>query len=256
MKTDFQNWVIRVSSLRAKLYALNYFTSFQLLRISNEFYCLINNSDHEINNEILLLLMSLSPDLTMEKIKEVTSTDEARSIALKSLTFVPPNHSEGYCALDDADIPGEIEKLKEAEKEIYYSCIKDYEFNPRMALAAIHQFGSKGEEVLKWCFDPKNSEKFESNPIVSEDSSTLEINVSNTTVQQLVELRFPESWSIEAVKSCGEDFTKCYDYCSKLAVKNVSFSGGTQDDISNCNLIDIHTSYKAKVVDPTSSKFV
>ena len=261
LKIGLQDWVNRVSILRAELYALNYFTCLQLLKISKEFYCLINNPNHEISNEILLLLMSLAPDLTVEKIKEVTSTDEAQSIALKSLpSFTPPDHTVSYCVMDEVDIPGEIEKLNEEDKELYSSIIEDYGFNPQMVLAAIRQFGSNEDVVLKWCFDPKNAEMFKSKPGVNEDSSTSlstsVIDISNTTVQELVDLKFSESLSIEAVKSCGEDFTKCFDYCSQWTAKNASFNDDTQDEISDNILLDLDASCKAEIVDPILLKCV
>ena len=260
LKAGLQEWVNRVSILRAKLYALNYFTCLQLLKISKEFYYLINNPNHEISNEILLLLMSLSPNLTVEKIKEVTSTDEAQSIALRSLpSSTPPDHSVSYCVMDEVDMPREIEKLNEEERELHSSITQEYGFNPQMVLSAIRQFGSNEDAVLKWCFDPKNSEMFKNKPVGNEDSnkdSITEIDISNATVQELVDLSFSESLSIEAVKSCGEDFTKCFDYCSQWTAKNASYNDDTQDEISENILLDVDASYKTEIADPILSKCV
>jgi len=259
MKKDLQNWLKNVSSLRKRFYTLNYFTCLQLLRISKEFYCLINNCNHEVNNEILLLLMSLSPELTVEKIREVTSTAEAQSIAFKSLPSFSPDYDESCCIIDEVDIPTEIEKLSEGEKEIFFSSVQDYNFDPGLVLAAIRQYGSNEDEVLNWCFDPKNVKMFESKPVVCEESVQLnisEIDINNTTVQELVELEFSESLSIEAVKSYGEDLTKCLEYCSNQTLaRSAIFSDDTHDEIPDNILLDGDGSCETKTKDASLSEY-
>ena len=261
MKKHLKHWLEKVSILRKRLYALNYFTCLQLLRISNEFHCLINNPNHEISNEIFMLLMSLSPNLTVEKIKEVTSTAEAQEIALRSLpSFTPPDHSESFCDMDEADVPEEIDKLNEAEKEIYFKSVQDYDFNPRMVLAAIHQYGSNEGEVIDWCFDPKNEEMFESNPGVSEGSVELnvsEVDITNTVVQELVELEFLESLAIEAVQKCGEDLSKCLEYCSnETLARSTVFNDDTQEEIPDNILLDANASYETEAKDDRLLEYV
>ena len=249
MKRDLHNWLSEVSSLRIKLYALNYFTCLQLLRISNEFHCLINNPNHEISNEIFMLLMSLSPSLTVEKIKEVISTDEAQSIALRSLpSFTPTDCNESHCIVDEVDVPEEIDKLNETEKEVYFKSVQDYEFNPQMVLAAIHHCGSNEDEVLDWCFNPQNASMFESKPVVSEESVKLtipevDVDITNVIVQELIELEFSESLAIEAVQMCGEDLTKCLEYCSNQTLaRSTIFNNDTQEEIPDYILLDANES--------------
>ena len=215
LKMDLQNWRKKVSSLRKKIYALNYFTCLQLLRISNEFHCLINNPNHEISNEIFMLLMSLSPNLTVEKIKEVTSIAGAQEIAFKNL-------------------PKEIDKLNKAQKETYVKSVQEYELNPRMVLAAIHLYGSNEEKVIEWCLDPKNQEMFESIHVVSEDSIKLnvsEVDIINT-IQELIELEFSESLAIEAFQKYGDDISNCIDYCINKTLND-----------------DANTSYQSEAMD-------
>ena len=260
MKKDLQNWQANVSSSRKTLYALNYFTCLQLLRISSELYHLITNPNHEVNHEMLLLLMSLSPNLTAKEIKQVTSKAEAQSIALRSLpSLTPPtDHNESSYFMNEIDVPGEIEKLNEEEKEIYFSSVQDYEFNPQMVLAAIHQFGSDEEEVLQWCFDPKNAEAFKSKPIITEDSveHKPEIDISNTTVQELIDLEFSELLSIEAVNTCGEDLDKCLDYCTKSTAEHANFGDNTHDEICDNVLLETDASYESETKDTSSSGYV
>ena len=255
MKRDLQSWMNEVSSLRKRLYALNYFTCLQLLRISNEFYCLINNPNHEINNDIFMLLMSLSPDLTVGKVKEVTSTADAQSIAFRSLpSFSPDDHGIDYFTMEELDLPEEIEKLNEAQKTTYCNSVQGYGFNPQMVLKAIHQCGSDEEEVVEWCLDPQNASMFESNPIDNEESgepsvSKVDIDVTNPTVQELVDLRISESLAIEAVRECGNDLTECLEYCSNQTERIAIFSDETQEEIPDHILLDTNDSCEDETKD-------
>lgn len=182
MKTDLRIWLLKVSTLRTKLYALNYFSSLQLLRISKEFYCLINNPSHEISNQVLLLLMSLSCELTVAEIKKVTSTSDAQSIALRNkISITSPDCDDSFYIMDEIDIPQELKKFNEAEKKIYHLCIQDYGFDEQMVIAAIRLHGSNEDKVLKWCFNPVNAQNFESDPIVNEDTQKVEVDISNAT---------------------------------------------------------------------------
>ena len=252
MKRDLQNWLSEVSSLRTKLYALNYFTCLQLLKISNEFYCLINNPNHEISGDIFMLLMSLSPNLTVEKVKGVTSTADAQSIAFRSLpSFSPDDHDKSHCSMDELDMPEEIGKLNETQKAIYFNSVQEYDFTPQMVLTAIHQCGSDENEVVEWCLDPQNASMFESNPIDNEGSekpsiSKVDIDITNPTVQELIDVEFSESLAIEAVRMCGNNVTKCLDYCSSKAA---IFGDDAQEEISDNILLDTNDSYENETKD-------
>ena len=265
MKRNYQKWLNKVSSLRKSLFALNYFTCLQLLRISNEFYCLISNPNHEVRSEILLLLMSLSPNLTVDDIKAVTSTTEAQSIALKSLpTLTPPDHDECHPVMETADVPGEIDRLNEAEKELYYSSVNDYGFNAQMVLSAIRQCGSNEDDVLNWCFNPRNAEMYESKPKPDAKEepakpTTSVVDLTNPVVQELIDLQYSKSLAIEAVKMCGEDFTKCYDYCNNQALlaSSTMMSDDAQVEISHDILFDTDaSSYEIEATDAGVLEYV
>ena len=264
MKKELQKWLIKVSSLRTNLYALNYFTCLQLLRISNEFHCLINNPNHEVNKEILLLLMSLSPNLTVDDIKAVTSTTEAQSIALRSLpSFTPPDHDDSHPIMEAADVPGEIDRLNEAEKEVYFVSVNEYGFNPQIVLSALRQCGSNEDDVLNWCFDPKNTEMFESKPkpvvdIESAKPIMSEVGITNPVVKELIDLEYSESLAIEAVKLCGEDLTKCYDYCNSqtLLSNSAMMSDDTQVEIPHDILFGSDAPYEIETVDAGLLEYV
>ena len=213
MKKDLQNWLDEVSQLRTEYYALNYFTCLQLLKINKEFYKLINSNDDQISREVFLLLMSISPDLTIMKVKEVVSSTKCQLISSKSMS--------SSLAYDDSiheiDIPGEFAKLTEEEKEVYDSSIEEWEFEPCMVLAAIRKFGSNEDDVVEWCLNPENQQLFIN--ASKDESSNAEVEKSqidnnNAVVQELIDMDFSEALSIEAVKHCGEDLTLCMEYCS------------------------------------------
>ena len=264
MKRDYQNWLNKVSCSRTDLYALNYFTCLQLLRISKEFHCLINNPNHEVSSEILSLLMSLSPNLTVDDIKAVTSTTEAQSIALRSLpSFTPPDHNESHPVMDAADVPVEVDRLNEAEKELYLFSVNEYDFNPQMVLSAIHQCGSNEDDVLNWCMDPKNTAMFERKPKPDNNEEPAKptkskVDITNPVIQELIGLEYPESLAIEAVKMCGEDATKCYDYCNNktLLASSAMMSDDAQVEMSHDILFDTDVSYENESTDAGVLEYV
>ena len=137
--------------------------------------------------------------------------------------------------MDKDSILKEIENLTEEEKEVYDSCI-EYEFEPLMILEAIHKCGSNDDAVAEWCFNPANKKMFEntskgeySNPELSE----AQVDTSNATVQELIDLKFPEDLCIEAVKQYGEDFEQCMEYCTNQAESDSgSISDTDRDDES------------------------
>ena len=265
MKRDYQKWLTKVSHLRTDLYALNYFTCLQLLRISKEFHCLINNPNHEVSSEILSLMMSLSPNLTVDDIKAVSSTTEAQSIALRSLpSFIPPDHDvSSHPVMEAADVPVEVGRLNEAEKMLYLLSVNKYEFNPQMVLSAIRQCGSNEDDVLNWCMDPKNTEIFERKP--KSDASekpakptTSKVDITNPVVQELISLEYSESLAIEAVKMCGEDTTKCYDYCNNqtLLTSSTMMSDDAQVELSHDILFDADVSHEIDTTDAGVLEYV
>ena len=230
MKKNSQNWLDKVSKLRTEYYALNYFTCLQLLRINREFYDLINNPDHQISREVFLLLLSLSSDLTITDIEEVVRTAEHHLISSKS-AMLSLGNDDIVCNKDENDTLKEITKLTEEEKKVYDICVEGYDFEPCMVLVAIQEVGPNEEEVVKWCFDPENKRMFEN---TSKDESSLtdlnetQIDTSNATVKELIELEYSEDLSIEAVKQCGENLEQCMEYCNNQILAQ-SDSGSISD---------------------------
>ena len=207
MKAKLQDWLANVSKLRKKLYALNYFTCLQLQKISCEFYQLIDNPEYQINKEVFLLLMSISPDLTIEHVKEVMSSAEAQAISLKSFNApLPSAQGDSFHVVGEVHI--EVEKLSEEEKEIYDTLITEYEYDPRLVLTALHHNGCDEEKI--------------------------EIDASNSTVKELIDMDFSEALAIEAVKKFGEDLDDCLDYCStEYLAKSCSepYDGAPNEDL-------------------------
>ena len=220
MEKELQDWLTNVSIQRKNLYVLNYFTCLQLLKISQEFYQLIHTPEYQINNEIFLLLMSISTELTIEDVKKVMSSNETREIALKSFN-APLSSSQDESFFDIGEVDAEVKKLSEDEKEIFDNAIAGCDFDPHLVLAALRHVGCNEDDVFEWCFDHvkmyKAKATLENSPIVDTevvDIEETEINASHFTVKKLIDLKFSESLAIEAVKKCGEELDDCMDYCS------------------------------------------
>ena len=215
MKRDLQDWLDIVSNLRAKYYALNYFTCLQLLRINREFYNLINSNDYQISSEIFLLLLSISSDLTIENIKNIVSA-KYQLISSENMSL-SLDHDDGIGIIDECDIPEEVSKLTTEEKEVYDSFVEDCEFEPCMVLEAIHQVGPDEDLVTEWCLDPQNIAKFShvaKGESFDVDLNEPQIDKNNAIVKELIGLEYSEALSIEAVKHCGEDLVLCMEYCT------------------------------------------
>jgi len=254
LKKELQDWLANVSSLRKRLYALNYFTCLQLLKISREFYHLINNSDYQINKEVFLLLMSVSSDLTIEHVKEVMSSTEAQGIALKSFNATLPSaQDEGFC-IDEVDV--EVDKLSEEEKDIFTTATTVYEYNPRLVLAALHHNDCDEDAVIEWCMD--NNKLYEAKPIADNspivEQEKIEIDVTNSTVKELIDMDFSEALAIEAVEICGEDIERCIDHCS-TKILDKSFSE-TTDAAPNEELLAKADTASDDATDSSVSRYV
>lgn len=254
MKEDLQDWLIKVSSFRTEYYALNYFTCLQLLRINREFYDLVNSNDHQISREVFVLLMSISPDLTIMKVKEVVSTAKCQLVTPKRINS-STDHDDSTYIIDEVDIAGEVAKLTEEEKEVYHSSIDGYDFEPCMVMAAIHKCGANEDAVATWCFDPENQRMFRNATKGRSSNADKQVDINNAIVQELIDMKFPEALSIEAVKCCGEDLVKCMDYCSNQILAGYeNFSDTDTDDESlecaksDVDLSEAEDSYSAMYV--------
>ena len=257
MSKDLQEWQDQGLRLRKQLYAMNYFTCLQLFRISKEFVCLVNSPDHEVEDEILLLLMSLSQNLTVKKIKEITSTDEVKRMIKRNMSASKrSDNKENHCIIDLESIQENVQ-LDDAEKAIFLSCVNDYFFNPKLVLAAISLFKSDKEKVIKWCMDDSNMHNFDNEAVISEDSIKLnmpEIDRNDATVQELVALDYSESLSIEAVKTCGKGLVQCINYCiQQTLARSAIHTDATHSKISENSVIHADD---MKVKDSTLSKYV
>ena len=253
MKNDLQDWLNKVSNFRTEYYALNYFTCLQLLRINREFYTLVNSNDHQISREVFVLLMSISPDLTIMKVKEVVSTAKHQLVTPKSMNSSIDCDDSTYI-IDEVDIPGEVAKFTEEEKEVYQSSIDDYNFEPCIVIAAIRKCGANEDAVATWCFDSENQQMFRNATKGGSSSAAIQIDTNNAIVQELVDMKFPEALSIEAVKHYGEDLAKCMDYCSNQILAgydNISDADTDDESIllecakSDVDLSEAEDSYSA-----------
>ena len=232
MKDDLKDWLDLVSTQRKSVYVLNYFTCLQLLQISNELYCLISDPDYKIDKKILLLLMSISPDLTIEDIISVTSSPEAKSICSTSKSsFSLPNEKEEFIDANEMDLTTEVDKLSDEAKELYLSLISDG-FNPYMVLTAIRRFGVDEDDILDFCSDPNNIQAFGSDPdstTHNDDCQGSKIDITNPTVQKIMGCDYSESSAIDAVSKCGESIEDCLEYLADQTLNEMSNEQTSED---------------------------
>ena len=245
MRSDLETWSINVSTQRKIFYVLNYFTCLQLLLISNELYHLITDHNRQVNKEIFLLLMSISPDLTIEDIKNVTSSPEAKSMCSGNTQHFP-DYSENFQVMDEATLHTEVDKLNDEEKDLYKTFTKEHLLNPSMVLAAIRKFGSNEEKIEDFCYDPNIKKNFEATPDRNkgdDDRKEVKVDVNNPTVQELIKYHYSESLAIDAVKVCGEDIPNCLEHCADQTLnKTYEISDDAVDSYSDGNRYKIQPS--------------
>ncbi|XP_065899482.1 E3 ubiquitin-protein ligase rnf213-alpha-like isoform X2 [Dysidea avara] len=231
LKNDLQEWVATVSGLRKTIYPLNYFTCLQLLKISGEFYDLVSNSEYQLSKEVLLLLMSISPDLTIEDIRSVMSSSDAHRLVSKSINISSslPTQNEDPSIVGGVD--EEVLKLTEEEKTIFIAATTIYEFKPHLVLAALRCHGADVDEdsVVDWCYHNSSVE----DEYITE---TPKIDGDNLTVKELIEYDFPKQLAIKAVEECGEDVVKCMDYCTQFILEKKNRHDESLSETSDTSL--------------------
>jgi len=214
LKNDLQEWIATVSDLRKRIYPLNYFTCLQLLRISGEFYDLVNNSEYQLSKEVLLLLMSISPDLTVEDIQSVMSSSDTHHLVSKSINISPSFSTQNEHSFGVGEVETELQKLSEEENQIFSTVTTIHEYKPELVLAALRYHGADADEdnVVDWCFHNSCTE----DECISEAPK---VDENNLTVKELIEYNFPRNLAIKAVEEFGEDVAKCMDYCTDIIME-------------------------------------
>jgi len=225
MRSDKDAWLKSVRGHRQCLYNLNYFTCLQLLNLSGEFYLMIKDSEYQIGKDNFLLLLGISPELTIETIKQVTKGKQSFILEHNPVvSFILADKEEEEVAT--------IEKNLSKEEKDAYENAKAFKFNNLFALEAILQNKSNLDDVVNWCYE--NESKFDifirEKPKKTSKPKAQEIDSNNSTVQQLLILKYPKSIAINAVEECGEDIAKCINYCnSQLLTKDTTtLSEGTE----------------------------
>jgi len=217
MKDDLKKWDKNVIYSRKRLYSLNYFTCMQLLNISRELSHMADNPQCVISKETFLLLMSISPNLTVADIEYFVSSNDVKSILKKGISLQNPtdgDDTELYIH-DLDDVEGAVEILNEEKKKLYYQLKNVMKFDSRVVLTALRKHGTDKKAAEWWCVE---HEKYfdNSSASFSVKVNKPEISVKHPTVAHLIQTGYPRHAAIKAVQKHGRDVKSCMDFCNTL----------------------------------------
>ena len=91
METALEEWGNEVNESRRQFYALNYYTTRQLLRIRKELGLSRQNPHRQLDPEVLALLQSISPAVTSENVHSVLIDLEKLKVDLQTAASLVPH---------------------------------------------------------------------------------------------------------------------------------------------------------------------
>ena len=192
--------------------------------------------------------MSISPNLTTEHIKNVTSSTVAKSMCSGNTQHFSES-GENFQAMDETTLLEEVDKLTDEEKDVYKTFTDEYEFNASMVLTAICKFGLNEDDIENFCSDPKITKQFGTTHFRNkgdDDRKKVKVDVNNVNVQEIINTYdYSESLAIAAVKACGADIPNCLEYLANQTL-NETYKDKTSDDTgdlySDCNVYKAQSS--------------
>ena len=91
METALEEWENEVNESRRQFYALNYYTTRQLLRIRKELGLSRQNAHRQLDPEVFALLQSISPAVTSENVHSVLIDLEKLKVDLQTAASLVPH---------------------------------------------------------------------------------------------------------------------------------------------------------------------
>ena len=198
MEAALEGWENEVKESRRQFYALNYYTTRQLLRIRKELGLSRQNPHRQLDPEVLALLQSISPAVTSENVHSVLIDITAASLAPheaykdemethRSDIKMPPMNAVQPGATDSDPVPkssisapppsAEIVKLQAAEqalndiqKQILTDLVEYQHYPKPLVLKAFDVCGEAANDydIADWCaanedlnFDDDDEEEME-----------------------------------------------------------------------------------------------
>jgi hypothetical protein len=153
MEGALEDWENEVKESRRQFYALNYYTTRQLLKIRKELSLFRQNPHRQISPEVLVLLQSISPAVTSEDVQSTLMESEippgATESDLKSLPPPPPSSSSsGIEKLQATE-----QTLTDAQKAILTNLTEYQDYSRSLVLKAFEKCGEKANDydIQHWC---------------------------------------------------------------------------------------------------------
>ena len=190
MEAALEGWENEVKESRRQFYALNYYTTRQLLKIRKELGLLRRSPHRQISPEVLAMLQSISPAVTSENVHSVLTDFNFSSDLHTAVSFISrpmyddemetlSQHSDVEVSLMKAIPPGVtdsdpkssppsssgIEKLQATEqaltdvqKEILTNAVEYHGYSRLLVLKAFEECDEEANvyDILCWCGDNEN----------------------------------------------------------------------------------------------------
>ena len=201
MEAALEGWENEVKDSRRQFYALNYYTTRQLLKIRKELGLFRQSPHRQISPEVLALLQSISPAVTSENVHSVLTdleklssdlqtaassisrrmydnemeTPSRRSdIKVSPMKAIPPGATDSDPKSSPPPSSSGIEKLQATEqaltdiqKEILTNVVEYHGYSRLLVLKAFEECDEEVNEydILRWCgendFDSDDEEDVE-----------------------------------------------------------------------------------------------
>ena len=201
MESALEGWENEVKESRRQFYALNYYTTRQLLKIRKELGLFRQSPHRQISPEVLAMLQSISPAVTSENVHSVLTDleklssdlqtaassisrrmydDEMETLSQRSdvevspMKAIPPGATDSDPKSSPPPSASGIEKLQAAEqaltdiqKEILTNVVEYHGYSRLLVLKAFEECDEEANEydILRWCgendFDSDDEEDVE-----------------------------------------------------------------------------------------------
>lgn len=172
MEKDLHKWEQHVNEKREQFYAMNYYTTTQLLYLQKELGSLkCSDFTSSLNHQALLLLQSISYEMTANEAQEVIShclkgykdscsdrinetPSTSCSVIAKDATQMKKENSE---SVEVTTRSSRIAALTTTQKEFYYNLSESLHYNPDLVLQGLEECEVQDLfELSNWCNEHLN----------------------------------------------------------------------------------------------------
>ena len=224
LKTALFTWDKKLSKQRKSYPELNYYTSQQLLDLQKEFGKLNNDPDLIPSEKLKLLLLSVTPLPTSEKIRISISHAMAKLKEAEVSKSSTKSEAKAISTIVSAPVTASttISDLSDEQKDIFEN-LKDMDMKATVIMAAFDALGEDAteNELMEWCFNNEHKYSAEDDddlPDIATGDTDEEEDVAedHPVVMELLEQEYPLKVAIEAVKKAKGDTQTAREYAARL----------------------------------------